>query len=167
MIRTATSDDLRAIALLHSLSWQTAYKGVVPDEMLTPRNIDQSVSSWRSTLESHPGNLTVAKDSDGKLVGFCCAGKVVDTKRSGPYEFEIYGLHVSPQFHRTGVGTALITSAFARMGALGFRRAIVWTLEGLGQSRRFYEKNGGAVVKTAVWEVGPHKINELAYGWSN
>jgi ribosomal protein S18 acetylase RimI-like enzyme len=165
MISTATTGDLHAIAEMHVLSWQTAYRGVVPDDMLNSRNIEDSVSGWRSTLQSYPENITVAKNRDGVLVGFCCAGAVVDAKRSGPFEFEIYGLHVTPQLHRQGIGTSLIANAFARMGALGFRRAVVWTLEGLVQSRRFYEKRGGVVVNTAVWEVDTHKINEVAYGF--
>ena len=166
MIRTATATDLPAIARLHVLSWQTAYSGVVPHKILASRTVDGSLSGWRSTLKSYPDNLAVALDGDRELIGFCCSGPVVDTKRSGPFDFEIYGLHLNPLFHRQGIGTALIAHSFNRMRNLGLCRAIVWTFEGHINSRRFYEKHGGTVVNNAVWEVGGHKISEVAYGWT-
>jgi hypothetical protein len=48
---------------------------------------------------------------------------------------------------------------------LGMRSMIVWTLEGLHLSRRFYEREGGAVVKHGHLLVGGAEVPELAYGW--
>ena len=164
-IRSATENDLVDIAALHVSSWQTAYKGVVPDELLASRDIKSSLENWRSTFSSYPENISVALSYGEQLVGFCCSGPVVDTDRNSPFNFEIYGLHVDPSYYRQGIGTALMTNSFDRMKCLGLSDAIVWTLEDLIQSRFFYEKNGGKLVKTGAWKVGGYTLKEVAYGW--
>ena len=165
LIRTAMEDDITAIASLHICSWQAAYKGIVPNELLDSRDIDASIRSWRSTLSSYPENLVVAQSGNGMLVGFCCSGPVVDSVRNGNFEFEIYGLHVDPSHYRQGIGSALLANSFSRMNGLGLAKAIVWTLEDLVRSRHFYEKNGGKLVNTGVWNVAGYNLNEVAYGW--
>ena len=164
--RRAQAGDLEAIAKLHVLSWQTAYRGFLPDRLLDSRRWEEALDSWTSTFNSYPDNLSVVTDSNGKMVGLCCAGPVVDVAKSGPFEFEIYGLHVAPEFHRQGIGRLMVGDVFQRMASLGCGSAIVWTLENLIQSRRFYEKCGGVVVKSGVWMLGNHTQNEVAYGWN-
>jgi len=89
----------------------------------------------------------------------------VDSDKNHPFTFEIYGIHVRPDCHRKGLGSKLVVQAFDRMRALGLDGAIVWTLEALAQSRRFYEKQGGVVVKSGTWTIGPFTLPEVAYGW--
>jgi GNAT superfamily N-acetyltransferase len=163
-VRTATSADIEAIAGIHVQSWQSAYRGVVPDDILGSMNAQRSMPGWQNTLDSFPGNLTVAQDEAG-ILGFCCAGAVVDSGKNHPYAFQIYGLHVRPDRHRQGAGSLLLGRAFERMHTLGLAGAVVWTLAPLVQSRRFYEKHGGVVVKTGVWTAGGRPIEEVAYGW--
>jgi GNAT superfamily N-acetyltransferase len=167
MVRKAEERDLAFIAALHVLSWQTAYKGFVPEEILRSRTVEGSLRGWLSTYDAYPDNLSVVEADTGSLVGFCCAGPVVDTAHSGPFEFEIYGLHVTPDHHREGIGTSLVKGAFDRMRSLELSSAIVWTLENLVQSRQFYERCGGSVVRSGIWTIGDHSQNEVAYGWRN
>ena len=170
-IRVATETEIPAIAALHLLSWKTAYRGVVPDDLLDydptdSRTIEGSMAGWRSTLTANPENLTVAQYDDDGIVGFCCAGAVDDATRNAPFDFQVYGLHVDPAHYRRGIGSALFRNALVRMGCLGLNRPIVWTLEDLSQSRRFYEKLGGKVVREGMWDLRGHKLREVAYGWN-
>lgn len=43
--------------------------------------------------------------------------------------------------------------------------AIVWTLNALTLSRKFYEREGGELVKTGVWHIDGAALPEVAYGW--
>jgi len=164
-VRSATAGDVAQIAWLHVQSWQTAYRGVVPDEILRSMSAERSLPGWQKTFDSFPDNLAVVYDEIG-IAGFCCAGPVVDSEKNNPFTFEIYGIHVRPDCHRKGVGSQLVTQAFDRRRELGLDGAIVWTLEALVQSRRFYEKHGGVVVKSGAWTVGRFTLPEVAYGWS-
>jgi ribosomal protein S18 acetylase RimI-like enzyme len=163
-LRTATAGDVRDIAALHIASWQSAYRGVVPDHILNSRSLEGSANGWTSTIQLFPGNVVVAQDARS-ILGFCCSGPVVNVERSGPSEYEFYGLHVAPGHHRLGIGSALMNNGFARMKALGLEGAIVWTLKDLGQSRRFYEKLGGRVAKEDKWIIDDVALDEVAYSW--
>jgi ribosomal protein S18 acetylase RimI-like enzyme len=166
-IRAATEDDLLSVARIHVASWRDAYQGVVPDALLVDRSVEDTLSGWRSTFAKYPENITVAVLPDDVIRGFCCAGPVEDTVRNSPFEFEIYGLHVSPGSRRQGIGAALLRWAFARArDGEAMNSAIVWTLSDLVLSRRFYEREGGQPVKSGTWTVGAFALPEVAYGWT-
>jgi ribosomal protein S18 acetylase RimI-like enzyme len=169
LIRAATEADLQAVARIHIASWQDAYKGVVPDALLARRSVEGSLSGWKSTFARYPANITVAASHvGGTIEGFCCAGPVVDAVRNSPFEFEIYGLHVSPDARQQGIGRALLRDAFARArDRERMNSAIVWTLSDLLLSRKFYEREGGKMVKSGVWTIGEVALAEVAYGWTN
>jgi ribosomal protein S18 acetylase RimI-like enzyme len=168
-IRRASQSDLRAIAGVHLLSWRTAYAGVIPASLLDfdptdSATIENSVRGWATTFQSYPENLSVAVNDSETVLGFCCAGPVDDAPKNAPYQFQIYGLHVRPQDHRHGIGTALLRQALNRATTLGMG-TIVWTLRDLAQSRRFYERQGGKLEKSGMWELAGHRLEEVAYGW--
>jgi len=164
-IRLATVSDLERVAGLHDRSWKNSYRGLIPDAVLATRTVETSLAMWRESFAAWPGNLWLAEDANDQLLGFCCAGAVTNVERSGPFEFEIYALHVAPENHRIGTGTALLMHQFDRMRSAGLSSAIVWTMAGNAQSRRFYERNGGTLVKTGSWDLDGHKIPDVAYGW--
>ena len=166
MIRLACEADLAEIARIHVSSWRDAYVGVLPKEILATRSLQGSLAVWRSTLEKYPSNITVVCTQEGTVVGFCCAGAVVDEARSSPFGFEIYGLHVEPNRRQEGIGGALFRKALARAKHLtGNPSAIVWTLRDLQLSRRFYEREGSTLVKSGLWSLEGHAFPEVAYGW--
>ena len=166
LIRNATEADLPHVAQIHVASWRDAYRGVIPDAAIDARTVDGATEMWLANLAKYPANLTVAEMADGQIAGFSCAGPVTDAERSGPYEFEIYALHVRPDIRRNGIGAALLRHAMTRAGDdLNMRSMIVWTLEDLHLSRRFYEREGGTPVKRGHWQVGGGELPELAYGW--
>jgi len=167
LIRRAAEADLPSIAAIHLASWQDAYKGVVPEAVLLGRSIADCLAGWRATFAAHAANITVAASQDGRIHGFCCAGAVVDADRSGPFEFEVYGLHVAPSSRRNGIGACLLHQALARARRHeGSSTAIVWTLKDLALSRRFYEREGGKPVKSGVWILEGVALPEIAYGWT-
>ena len=166
LIRRATETDIPHVAQIHVASRRDAYRGVIPDAMVEARTIEGAIEMWLAHLAKYPANLTVAEMPDEQIAGFSCAGPVTNTERSGPYEFEVYAMHVRPDIRRNGIGAALLRHAIKRArDELHMRSMIVWTLEDLRLSRRFYEREGGKVVKRGHWEVGGVALPDLAYGW--
>jgi L-amino acid N-acyltransferase YncA len=158
LIRRATAADIPYVAQIHVASWRDAYRGVIPDAMIEARTIEGAIEMWLAHLAKYPANLTVAEMPDEQIAGFSCAGPVTNTERSGPYEFEVYAMHV---------GAALLRHAITRArDELHMRSMIVRTLEDLRLSRRFYEREGGKIVKRGHWEVGGVALPDLAYGWN-
>ena len=168
LIRRAAKADLPAVAAIHVASWQDAYRGVVSEDVLRGRSIADCLAGWQATFAKHAGNITVAESDDGRIHGFCCAGAVVDADRNGPFEFEVYGLHVAPSSRRNRIGARLLHQALARAREHeGSRTAIVWTLADLILSRRFYEREGGRPVKSGVFMLDGIALPEIAYGWTS
>jgi GNAT superfamily N-acetyltransferase len=168
LIRRAVERDLPAIAAIHVASWQDAYKGVVPEVVLLGRSIADCLAGWRAIFARYPANITVAALNDGRIHGFCCAGAVTDAGRNVPFEFEVYGLHVAPSSRRNGIGARLLHQALARARQHeGSSSAIVWTLADLTLSRKFYEREGGRLVKSGVFMIEGTALPEVAYGWMN
>jgi GNAT superfamily N-acetyltransferase len=165
LIRTATEADLPLIAAIQVASWQDAFRGIVPDGTLDGLSVERSRDMLRKTFEAYPSNITVALNGAGTATGFSCAGRVSD-ETNAPYQFRVFALHVRPDMRQQGIGKALLHEAFGRaVRDEGLDSAIVWTLADLHRSRRFYEREGGVLVKTDVWHVGDAALPEVAYGW--
>jgi hypothetical protein len=69
-VRPATLRDAKAIAQIHTVSAQEAYKGLVPDEQLKSMSVEKRQAYWREAIEYCEPQVQVAIDGE-KIVGFC------------------------------------------------------------------------------------------------
>ena len=60
-IRTATFDDASTIAEVHVATWQSAYKGLMPDELLQNLNIERRKQGWQSIISEDATAVIVAE----------------------------------------------------------------------------------------------------------
>lgn len=166
-IRPAAPRDLQAIAEIHVRSWQTAFRGIMPGGLLGGMDVADRREMWRGQIRRHPESLLVAADERETLLGFCCLGPAQGDANDAPYEGRLYALHVRPDLKRRGLGTRLVGAAFGRLHDLGCRAAIIWTLEALAPSRRFYERLGGRVVKSKITDFHGTGLVEVGYGFDD
>jgi [ribosomal protein S18]-alanine N-acetyltransferase len=80
----------------------------------------------------------LAKDADGRVVGFCSFWRVLD-------ELHINNLAVMPQERRTGVGSALLAFVLKEGATLGARRATLEVRRSNESARLMYERFGFTV----------------------
>jgi ribosomal protein S18 acetylase RimI-like enzyme len=71
-------------------------------------------------------------------------------------------LYVRPERQRRGIGTALLDEAKARMPG-GFR---LWVFQENEPARRFYERNGLAVLELTDGSGNEEKTPDALYGWT-
>lgn len=148
--REATSADWEAIAALHALSWQKAYRGALRDEFLDGPVVESRRERWQQRFSEPPPNqyVVLAENDDGSLAGFGAAyGE----------EHEDWGtlldnLHVHPDLHEQGIGKQLVRRV-ARWcrdehPALGMYLSV---LEQNERAQRFYEGLGGQDVGGDTW----------------
>jgi hypothetical protein len=50
IIRIATIDDAIDIAAVHVRSWQTAYRGMIPDDFLASQSVEKRLPMWLRRL---------------------------------------------------------------------------------------------------------------------
>lgn len=142
IIRYAEAGDAAALGEIHALSWQAAYRGIIPDEVLdgiTPQK-------WQACFEKA---LKVERKEDavvfyaGQPVGFICFGKSRDADADSTCG-EVWGIYLRPDFWRRGVGMQLMCWGLEELKKRGCLQATLWVLEDNHSARSFYDKMGFA-----------------------
>ncbi|WP_145329902.1 GNAT family N-acetyltransferase [Paenibacillus xylanexedens] len=165
-IRRACEGDARGIAYVHTESWKTTYRGIVPDHVLDFLTTESRLAQWEQQLRSGENDqiLIVAEDEEGKIVGFACGGK----EREGqlPYDGELYAIYLLKSHQQSGIGRQLVKRVVQHLQTCQIGSMIIWALE-RNPACRFYEKMGGIPVHTQSIRIGDEDLAEIAYGWSD
>ena len=140
-IRPASRSDLEAIATLHVSSWQSAYRGILPDPVLDRLHPEDRIRDWARWL-AEPEAHTFAAVERRKLVGFARILPALDAHNPPPAACEISHLYVAPESQSMGVGQALLSRSFEDIVERGVERAVLWVLEKNYRARAFYERAG-------------------------
>jgi GNAT superfamily N-acetyltransferase len=146
LIRSAVPADAEGVAAVHVASWQGAYRGVFPDEVLDgPDLLADRLRLWQR-LFGEPGprevNL-VAEDPGGRVVGLL-HGRPSRDDDAGPDTGEVIAIYALPTEWGTGVGRELMAAAVDGLRAAGYTAATLWVLASNARARRFYELAGWA-----------------------
>jgi [ribosomal protein S18]-alanine N-acetyltransferase len=102
---------------------------------LNPWTRDMYVAELRNPEMSY---LLVAKDSAGRVVGFCGFWRVVD-------EIHINNLAVLPEYRRQGIASLILGRVFAEGRRAGAGRATLEVRRSNEIARRLYERFGFTV----------------------
>jgi GNAT superfamily N-acetyltransferase len=141
-ILSAERNDASEIAKIHVVTWQHAYRGLVPDALLNNLSITEKTKRWNEILErEYPESDTLVAKLDNDLVGFCSVGPSRDTDVEA-MTGELWAIYVHPDFMNKGVGTALHDKGLSNLRDLGFTTAILWVLTANEHARKWYEEKG-------------------------
>lgn len=138
-IRKATIDDAPGIAHVHVATWRSAYKGLMPDEVLDGLSVEQRTERWRGTIPYEPV-ITFVAERDGRIVGFASGGQARHDD-SGAVS-ELYTIYVLAEVAGQGIGTQLLTATEEWLHDRGFTSAVLWVLASNTPSRKFYAARG-------------------------
>lgn len=136
--------DAAAVAAVHVASWQGAYRGVLPDDVLDgPEHAVNRLRGWQRLL-NEPGPRTVdlvAEDDADQIVGLFHAGPSRDDD-ADPDTAEVMMIYASPDAWGTGIGRGLMSTGLDRLRATGFAGVTLWVLRSNDRASRFYERAG-------------------------
>jgi len=140
-IRPARFSDAPALARVHVDSWRAAYSGLATDSQLQSFTYARREERFRQSLaagaeETYLG--TVA----GEVIGFLTLGAARDPDLAPDRTGEIWGIYISPDNWRTGIGTRLADEAERLLTSQGYGDAVLWVLQDNRRARRFYEAMG-------------------------
>ena len=151
-IRKALPDDAFQIATVHVKMWQHAYKGQIPDSYLNSLSIKERTKGWRNQIENpDEGVHTFVVEMDGKVVGWCTAGKSRDEdapRGTG----ELYGIYIHPDYAGGGLGSQLMEHALDVLRKDGYKKTTLWALDTNKKAREGYGYKG--------WKVEGKKKSE-------
>ncbi|MFD5226288.1 GNAT family N-acetyltransferase [Microbacterium sp. NPDC058342] len=141
--RPATVDDAHGIAVVHVRSWQEAYRGLMPQEVLDGLSIAEREANWARIIdEAGRDSRTLVVERDGEIAGWASFGAARDDDAAG--SGELWGIYAHPDAWSSGVGHVLIDAAERALHAEGHEIAYLWVLEGNERAASFYERHGWA-----------------------
>jgi ribosomal protein S18 acetylase RimI-like enzyme len=141
-IRPASVDDADAVGEVHVRAWQSAYRGVMPDDYLDGLQAQDHATRWREHLiaPSSDGELLVVVDGH-RVVGFASLGPAFDS--DAPSDIgQLYAINLDPDVWGRGLGRALLSVATDRLRELGYVEAVLWVVPDNQRARRLYESEG-------------------------
>ncbi len=131
-VRDADETEVDQLARVWHEGWHETHAPIVPAALTRLRTFD----SFRLRLQTDLPNVRVV-GALGNPAGFCT------TK-----DTELYQLYVSAESRGSGVASALLADAEARLAARGVATAFLACAIGNERAARFYEKRGWARVGT-------------------
>jgi GNAT superfamily N-acetyltransferase len=141
IVRRATPADAEAIAATHVASWQVAYRGFFPDEVLDGLSVAERRELWAPRLAATTHTIWVT-EAHGRVNGFLSACPSRDDDLRPPAVAEIAALYVHPAAWGTGCGHALCQTAFEHLRQTAAQTVTVWVLVANTRARHFYERLG-------------------------
>jgi RimJ/RimL family protein N-acetyltransferase len=165
VVRAAGPEDAEGIAVVHTVAWQHAYAGLLPQEYLDRLDWRRRCDRWLSQLSSDDaGAVLVALDGDA-VVGFVSFGTARDPELAEAGWQEVYAIYLVPERWGGGLGRRLWEAARATMPR-PLPGVSVWVLAGNDRARRAYEawdfRLDGA---RKAAEIGGAAVTEVRMGW--
>lgn len=143
VIRDAVDADADAMGHLHVRAWQSAYRGVMPDEYLDALQADERITMWRGRISRPDLPPLLVAVVAGEVVGFAAFGAEHPTTSSTTCG-ELYAMNLDPPHWGKGIGRALLRRATEALIAMGYPEAVLWVVPENERARALYESEGWA-----------------------
>lgn len=151
-VRPAVTADAPAIASVHVRTWQSAYRGLVPDWELDNLSTEARTSMWERSIPH--GGVWVGL-LDDTVAGFICVGPSSEPDATS----QLYAIYVLPSAQGTGLARELARTALA-----GHEDVVLWVFDENPRARRFYERLGfRADGHEKVETVDGKELKEIRY----
>ena len=162
-IRLASKADAGAIAAVQVISWQQAYRGLLPSSFLTRLSLEQRKRQWRRAL-TDGRTVTQVCEREGRILGFIASGPTRDRDLDADQVGEVYALYLEPTSWRRGIGGSLWRASVTSLQERGFRQVSLWVLDTNARARAFYAAMGLAWDGTKKAEMsGDVLLHEVRY----
>jgi GNAT superfamily N-acetyltransferase len=160
-VRPARPDEAEEIARIQLSTWRTAYRRLLPRQVLDELDPRWLAERWREAVEAPPSGrhrvLVAIEEAESSyrapsLVGFAATGPAdegalapgEDQDLLGPDVAAITELLVEPRWGRRGHGSRLLAAAVDHWRSDGFATALAWVYEQDPATRAFLTGAGWA-----------------------
>lgn len=142
-IRRADIHDAQEIARVHVQSWQSAYRGLLPQDYLDNLDPARRLPAWRRSLlhSGWPRSGAIVAEHDEHLVGFAHFCPTRDEDRDPVTVGELASIYVLPTVWERGIGRQLMTAVLTALHDAAYTTATLWVLTTNARATRFYVSN--------------------------
>lgn len=140
-LRRAVSGDAEAVGRIHVESWNVAYRGIMPDDVIARTDLAYRTQFWSERIADPEWPVFVIEEN-GQCVAFCQMIPSRDSDDDATQVGHVTSLHVLPQLRGRGFGRVLMDHVLDEFRRRNFAEVTLWVLEANRPARRFYEKYG-------------------------
>jgi ribosomal protein S18 acetylase RimI-like enzyme len=140
-IRRAGSGDANTVGRIHVESWNVAYRGIMPDDVIARTDLAYRTAFWAERIADPEWPVYLLEEA-GEAVAFCQMIPTRDSDDDARRVGHITSLHVLPDLRGHGYGRALMDHVLAEFQRRGFAEVTLWVLEENRSARAFYETYG-------------------------
>ncbi|MEO7962828.1 MAG: GNAT family N-acetyltransferase [Gemmatimonadaceae bacterium] len=140
-LRAARGGDADSVSRLHIASWQSAYRGLLPDSYLDALDPAVRGEEWREIIEGGQASVVLRDVIGAGVVAFCAVGRSRDEGATDS-TWEVWNLHAAPNARGNGYGAELFEDALRIARSAGGTELTLWVARENGAARRFYERRG-------------------------
>ncbi len=140
-IRRAVAADAATVGRIHVESWNVAYRGIMPDDVIARTDLAYRTAFWAERIADRDWPVFLSEEN-GEAVAFCQMIPTPDADDDPTRVGHITSLHVLPHLRGKGFGRMLLERVFAEFLRRGFEEVTLWVLEENWKARRFYEQCG-------------------------
>jgi GNAT superfamily N-acetyltransferase len=140
-IRPATVEDADGVGEVHVRAWQSAYRGMMPDDYLDGLQAHDHATRWREHLLAPSSDVQLlVVVHDQRVVGFASVGPALDSE-AGEIG-QLYAINLDPDVWGQGLGRTLLSVATDRLREVGYVEAVLWVVPDNRRARCLYESEG-------------------------
>lgn len=140
-IRRAGSGDAEIVARIHVESWNVAYRGIMPDDVIARTDLAYRTAFWAERIADSEWPVCLLEEN-GQAVAFCQMIPTKDSDDDARRVGHITSLHVLPDLRGRGYGRVLMDHVLEEFQRRGFGEVTLWVLEENRNAQQFYEKYG-------------------------
>jgi len=158
-VRPASPADAAAIARVQRLTWQTAYRELLPAAVLDGWDDAEVTATWRTAIASppSPGHTVLVAVDAGAVVGFAATAPAEEGR-------ELTVLLVEPRWGRRGHGSRLLAAVADLARAAGISVLTTWLPEQDTVMSRFLEAAGWAPAgPVQLLQSGDDAVRQLCW----
>jgi GNAT superfamily N-acetyltransferase len=167
LIRTAKDEDAESIGAIRVAAWQSAYRGLMPNEYLDSFDPGANLESLRAALRSGtPPYILRIVEIENRPVAFSILGK--PRYEADQSVVELWALNVHPAHWRKGSGLQLVKQALMDAREQNRSHVELWCIQGNMAAQRLYETCGftlGGRTRTTTALTGI-PLHESAYKYA-
>lgn len=140
-IRYAKKEDADSFSLIYSKSYQTAFQGIIPQNILeNVFSIEKRREGFLKEISEGSPNNVIMFDKD-KLVGILTYGKPKGDNLDDSF-VEIWRIFIIPDYWGKGMGKKLMDWALVELFQKNYKNISLWVIEDNLRARSFYESLG-------------------------
>jgi ribosomal protein S18 acetylase RimI-like enzyme len=160
-IRKGKPADAKAVAEIFRLSWQQAYRGIIPHLHLEGMVKRRGADWWANVIRS--GDSLLVLQHEREVVGYATLG-VARTR--GPCQGEIYEIYLTPIYQGLGLGEHLFEACRHGLDEKRLKGLLVWALADNTLAMDFYWRRGGRPIAQTLERIGGAKLEKIAFAWT-